>query len=270
MKHDMLIGINIHNSGYTPYTNTLEENLDAAAGMGMNIIRCNNCSNTPEALAEIRRVADGCHARGMKLMLCMDHSLWFRRNNEPLAEIEAFYEAHMEKTAAALGGAVDIYQIFNETDVACMGGDIQHIVKERQDGLDAGEYDSVMFDGAIAGMRGSLRGLKRGYPAAVTCVNFAWWHTALLYAMHDAGFRFDVIGLDWYSDAEEVSDIALVVADVCRHIPDSDLMICETNYWMNLHPRWDENQRAAVMNEATRDAGQAEWVPSFVKKCRRS
>jgi hypothetical protein len=263
----MLIGINIHHSGYTPYKTTLDENLDAAQAMGMNIIRYNNSSNTPEALAEIRRVADGCHARGMKLMLCMDHGFWRRKNGEPPEEIEAFYETYMEKTAAALDDVVDIYQIFNETDVGCMGGDIQNIVKPRRDGLDAGEYDSVMFAGAIAGMKGSLRGLKRGFPGAVTSVNFAWWHTALLYAMYDAGCRFDVIGIDWYSDAEEVSDITLLVDDVCRRIPESDILICETNFWMNLHPRWDEAQRAIVMNEATRDAGQAAWAPEFLKKC---
>ena len=267
MNHDMRIGINIHHSGYTPYRSTLEENLDAAAAMGMNIIRYNNSSNTPEALAEIRRVADGCHARGMQLLLCMDHGHWRRRGGESPAEIEAFYEAYMEKTAAALGDAVDIYQIFNETDVACMGGDMQNIVKPRQDGLDPGEYDSVMFEGAIAGVKGSLRGLKKGYPAVRTSVNFSWWHTALLYAMHAAGCRFDVIGIDWYSDAEEVSDISELLADVCAHIPEGQIMLCETNYWMNLHPRWDAAKRAEVMDAASRDAGQAAFVPAFLRKC---
>ena len=181
MKKELLSGINIPHSGYTPYRETLEENLDAAAGMGMNIIRYNNSGNSPEALAEIRRVADGCHRRGMKLMLCMDHSFWQRKNGESTEEIEAFYEKHMEKTASALGDAVDIYQIFNETDVACMHGDIRYIVTKQANGLDAGEYDSMMFAGAIAGVKGSLRGLKRGYPGAVTSVNFSWWHTALNY-----------------------------------------------------------------------------------------
>ena len=100
-----------------------------------------------------------------------------------------------------------------------MGGDLQNIVKPRRDGLDPGEYDSVMFEGAIAGVKGSLRGLKKGYPAVRTSVNFSWWHTALLYAMPAAGCRFDVIGIDWYSDAEEVSDISELLADVCAHIP---------------------------------------------------
>ena len=65
MPKDIIVGVNIHNFGYTPYTNTLEQNLNDCAAAGMKIIRYNNSGTTPEAFAEIRKVADECHKRGM-------------------------------------------------------------------------------------------------------------------------------------------------------------------------------------------------------------
>lgn len=266
MPKDIIVGINVHNPGYTPYTDTLEQNLDDCAAMGMKIIRYNSADNSPETLAQVRHVADECHKRGMKIMLCIDYYGWAKCEDRSLEEQEAFIEEYMSVISAELKDVIDIYQVFNETDVACMGGDIFNITIPGKDGIEKGEYDHVMFENAIVSMRGGLRGIKKGYPQARTSMNFCWWHTALIYAMYDAGCRWDVIGLDWYSDCEEVSSIDLILAEVGGHIPEGDFMICETNQWMNFHARWDEEKRALIANKETRDALQAEWVPSFIQK----
>lgn len=265
MPKDIIVGVNIHNFGYTPYTNTLEQNLNDCAAAGMKIIRYNNSGTTPEAFAEIRKVADECHKRGMKIMLCMDNGQWHKWDKS-MEELESHYEELMEKVSSEFKDAIDIYQVFNETDVACMGGDIFNITVPGKDGLDLGEYDSVMHENCIHAMLGSLRGLKKGYKDAVTSINFCWWHTAHLYDLYDHGCRWDVIGLDWYSDCEEVSSIDLIIKEVASKIPEGDFMICETNQWMNFHARWDEEKRALIANRESRNALQAEWVPSFIQK----
>ncbi len=266
MPRDIIVGINIHNPGYTPYTNTLSRNLDDCAEMGMKIIRYNSASNDDETLKYVKYVADECHKRGMKILLCVDNGGWINRGDKTLEELEKYYEEYFEKISATLKDNIDIYQVFNETDVACMGGDILNITVPGNDGLEKGEYDCVRWDNAIYGMRGALRGLKKGYADACTSMNFCWWHIALIFAMYDAGCRWDVVGLDWYSDAEEVSSIDLILRAASRHIPDSDFMICETNQWMNFHHRWDEEKCAAIATRDVRNAMQAEWAPAFIQK----
>ena len=175
MPKDIVVGINIHHKGFMAYTDNLEQNLDDCAAMGLKMIRYNNNGNTPEALAEIKHVADECHKRGMKIMLCMDHyKSWSHRGERTFEEHEAYFEEYMEKVSAYLKDDIDIYQVFNEMDVSCMGGDIFNITKPGRDGLEKGEYDSVMWDNGIVAMRGSLKGLKKGYDKAVTSVNFCY------------------------------------------------------------------------------------------------
>ena len=266
MPKDIIVGINVHNPGYTPYTNTLQQNLDDCAAMGMKIIRYNSSSNSPEALNHMKYVADECHKRGMKLMLCVDYYGWKDQGEHTDAEWEAHWENYFEVISSTLKENVDIYQVFNETDNACMGGNIFNITSRPQDGKHIEEYDYVMLNSLVHAMRGALKGLKKGYDKAVTSMNFCWWHTAALYKLYEEGCRWDIIGLDWYSDCEEVSSIDLIVAEVASHIPEGDFMICETNQWMNFHARWDEEKRALIANKESRDALQAQWVPSFIQK----
>ena len=69
---------------------------------------------------------------------------------------------------------------------------------------------------------------------------------------------------DWYSDCEEVSSIELLMNDVMTNIPDSDIMICEVNYWMNIHPRYPEERKQALKIAENRNKWQAEWIPEFI------
>ena len=76
--------------------------------------------------------------------------------------------------------------------------------------------------------------------------------------------RWDIVGIDWYSDCEEVSSIETLMNDVLEHIPDTDIMICETNYWMNLHQRYPEERKQALKLAENRNKWQAQWVTEFI------
>ena len=97
-----------------------------------------------------------------------------------------------------------------------------------------------------------------------TCINFAWWHTALIYELYNQGCRWDITGIDWYSDCEEVSSIELLMNNVLKNIHDTDIMICEVNYWMNLHHRYPPERKEALKKAENRDKCQAEWIPEFI------
>ena len=96
MPKDIIVGVNVHNPGYTPYTHTLEQNLDDARDMGMKIIRYNSSSNDPKTLEQVKYVADECHKRGLKIMLCVDNYGWAKQEDHTDEEWEAHWENYFE------------------------------------------------------------------------------------------------------------------------------------------------------------------------------
>ena len=263
MNSKIKYGMNIHNGAYQSYPSTdLEKNIKSCKELGMNIVRFNQSSIAPEGIEEIKQVSNLCHANDMELMLVVDTRAY--SSIESLDEIETKMAEYYKKLSSSLGDTVDIYQIYNEMDVHCMGGNIANIFLTPADGKEKGEYDCVLWERSVAAVKGAIRGMKEGYPEGKTCINFAWWHTALIYELYNQGLRWDITGIDWYSDCEEVSSIETLMNDVTFNIPDTDIMICEVNYWMNLHHRYPEERKEALKKAENRDKWQAEWVPEFI------
>ncbi len=265
MKTNLEFGMNIHRCTYSSYPAAdLEKNIDACKELGMEIIRFNQTCYDNDSIEEVKKVSKLCHERGMKLMLCIDTRKF--GTVESLEEIETQMADHYRHLSSVLRDKVDYYQLYNELDVYCMNGEIVNIYLTRADGKEKGEYDCVRWERSVAAVKGALRGMKEGYPEGKTCINFGWWHTAWIYELYKMGLRWDIVGIDWYSDCEEVSDIEVLMNDILQNIPDCDLMLCETNYWVNLHKRYTEERKAALKNTETRDELQAEWIPEYVEK----
>lgn len=260
-------GMNIHREGYPAYPGRdLCQNLDTCVELNMDIVRYNHNCETDEGIQIVVNAADECHKRGMQFMLVMDNNMWYKMETDSLETLENYYAFYLERVSSRLKDKVDYYQLFNEMDVVGMRGDIANIIIPGKDGREKGEYDCVRFDRAIASMKGALRGIKKGYEEAKTCVNFSWWHTALIYEMYRQGCRWDLIGIDWYSDAEEASSIDLLISDIRKNIPESKIMICETNYWMHPHQRDPIEKQEAVKIQECRYKGQEKWIPEFIDK----
>lgn len=270
MSSKISIGMNIHRWGKPWYgypKEMLEHNLNSCKELGIGLIRYNNSVRDDENVEAARYVADKVHGMNMEFMLVVDDPRWKKSDDTGKIEnLEKYYEDYMYRVSSQLKGKVDIYQIFNEMDVSAMRGDIANIILPGKDGREKGEYDSVMWERAMVAVTGALKGIKRGDPKAKTSINFAWWHTAMLYEMYSRGCRFDIIGIDWYSDCEEVSSFDLIVDDIKKNIPESDIMICETNYWMHPMSRDPIEKQEALKVKENRDAGQAKWVPEFIQK----
>lgn len=264
-KTKLEFGMNIHNSAYQSYPAfDLEKNIESCKELGLDTVRFNrSCSvGDVNAIKEVEKVSALCHSKGMKLMLVDDGRAF--ASIESLDEIEMKMAEHYKYVSATLRDKVDYYQIYNELDVHCMGGNIANIFLTPKDGKEKGEYDCVLWERSVAAVKGAIKGMKDGYPEGKICINFAWWHTALIYELYNQGLRWDITGIDWYSDCEEVSSIELLMNDVLEHIPNCDIMICETNFWMNLHDRYSEERKQLLKKSDNRNKWQAEWVPEFI------
>ena len=262
MKKDFIYGINLHHAGYESYPGEdLEKNLDECVEMGLNWVRI-NCSFGSEDDADYYQgVAKAVHEKGLKLMHCVDIAYHGVETNL----CESYFEKHYQWIGETMKGQVDIYQIFNEMDVTAMHNDIGNIVNAGSDGLVKEDYDPVRWERALLSVKGAIRGLKKGDPNAKICVNFSWRHTALIYAMIDSGCEFDVIGFDWYSDCENAYPFLVQLEEISKRYPNHELMICETNFWMNCHNPKDPRY-AMLLDQKQRDRNQAEWVVEFTKK----
>lgn len=264
MRNKFSIGMNMHNFGSTAYNEVhLKRNLDYCAELGINTIRFNNVSHTVAEREKVKIVATECHNRGMDFVLVIDDNIY---RNYDTKKVEEFYERYLFKIATDYKGYVDAYQILNEPDVAAMHGDIANMVLPGKDGKEKGEYDSVILENAILAVRGGIAGIKKADPDVPVSTNFGWWHTAPLYEMHKQGCKFDLIGIDWYSDQEEVSNICDLVNDVENNIPDIPIMLYETNYWMHPISRDPLEKQMEIKIKVLRESRQAEWVPKFFKK----
>lgn len=254
-RKNFIVGMNIHNRGYATYPeDTLERNLDYCEQMGINLINFNSVADNEEGYAYIKSVADAVHRRGMKFSLCVDDRRCFDMETDTIEEID--YN-HQKKMCEYLKGCIDIYEVGPEFDVPAMHtamGDVYNLTGAKYDGMVPEEYDPVRLERTIPSVRGRLKAIKEVDPDAKTMVAFAWWHTYYVENLWNNGCRWDIMGVDWYSDAEKASSFLDLLDWLKDHFGDMPVLICETNFW-------GYNYKDLTPDEG--DAKQAEWVCQF-------
>lgn len=264
MNKEFLFGVNMHNSGYKAYPeHMLDCNIAMCDELAVNIIRMNIDGYSDESVGYGKRMISECHSRNMKFMLVIDSRTFI---DMPKEKVAAFYEDYFYKIAFAYGDELDYIQVFNELDVIAMRGDIANIIIPGGDGIVKENYDSELWDKSILAVKGAMCGIKKSGSKVKTCINFAWWHTALLYEIVKQGIDFDIVGIDWYSDCENISSIEKLIEDIEKNIPDKDMIIVETNYWMHPMSRDPIEVQEAIKDEMKRDKAQAEWIPAFTER----
>ncbi len=254
-KKEFIVGMNIHNCGYPSYpADTLERNLDYCEQMGINLINFNFVPVDDAGIAYIKSVADAVHKRGMKFSLCVDDRTCFE---EDIDIIEEKDYKNQKMICENLKGYVDIYEVGPEFDVPAMHtdmGDVYNLTGVKYDGMIPEEYDPVRLAKTAPSVRGRLKAIKETDPQVKTMVAFAWWHTYYVEYLREHGCEWDIMGVDWYSDAEKASSFLDLMEWLKEHFGDMPVLICETNFWgYNYKDKTDEEG----------DAEQAAWVCEF-------
>ena len=254
-RKSFIVGMNIHNRGYEAYpADTLERNLDYCEQMGMNLVNFNFVTSDEESFEYLKSVAEAVHKRGMKFSLMVDDRTCF---DEDFDIIEEKDYQHQKALCEHLKGLVDIYEIGPEFDVPAMHtdmGEIYHLTGAKFDGMVPEEYDPVRLSKTAPSVRGRIRAIREVDPDAKIMVAFAWWHTYYVEYLREHGCEWDIMGIDWYSDAEKASSFLDLIAWLDEHFPKMPLIICETNFW-------GYNYKDKTAEEG--DNEQAEWVCEF-------
>ncbi len=230
-------GVTGHHSGYVAYPEQqLETQIRLAAELGVTIYRFNFNPVTEEQFAYLFRVLDLCDAYGLEMMLVLDD------HGGTAEEIAVKHE----RIATRCRGRIPYYQIFNETDVYAMHTD-QGTVYHQPVGTGEviEQFNPVRVSEIEEKLRASIEVFRAADPDAALVVNFAFKHYAMIKAFHDAGLRWDIIGVDWYSDMESGEPLAEFLPRVQKALPDYEYMICECNIWA--HNPYTEEEQAAYL-----------------------
>ncbi len=115
-RQDFIWGISGHHKGYAAYPEEyLEEQIQKAAGLGVDVYRLNYSPETSEDFAYLDRVLDLCDANGLRLFLILFDRKFTKDGLTP----DQLYD----KTRAVserYKGRIPLYQISNEQDLACL------------------------------------------------------------------------------------------------------------------------------------------------------
>jgi hypothetical protein len=100
--------------------------------------------------------------------------------------------------SSAYAGKIPYYQISNEPDLQCgtVGGN----------GQLPSDFDDTLYAATKTKLQGLLDGVRAGDPSARAIVNFTWTHYGIVQRLFDDGLVFDIIGVDWYSNMDDITN----------------------------------------------------------------
>lgn len=229
-----LWGITVHNRGYEAYPEKhLEEHICLCRELGLNLVRFNFNPISDGDYAYLDRVVELCRQNGMQVMLVLD-SVFHLENPDD-------FEGYHGAIARRYKGKIRYYQLFNETDNYCMYKDDGTLYKD-DNGKVMDAYNPEHLDQIVPRLLASVRGFRANDPDARLIVNFCWWHTAIIDYYMEHGIQWDIMGWDWYSDAENKSSIRDVFDYIGEKYPDYDMMIGEGN--INAWVPYSEEEQA--------------------------
>lgn len=230
-RSDFVWGVNGHNRGYAAYPEKeLEKQLHLAAELGVKMYRFNFNPSTMSDLNYLDKVVKLAEAYGMELMLVMD-------GTDGSSEV---LKSRFQMVASRYDGRSDhgrirYIQVFNEVDVALMRE--THPNGGEGDGSTERDYRKSSLDAYQKKFQAAIDGIKAGCSDTKAVINFSYRHTYMLEYFKDHGLKWDLIGLDWYSNMGDISGILDVLLSKFSH----DIILCETNYWPEANNGYDAN-----------------------------
>lgn len=256
---DFEFGICMHYQKHTDYSFLYnEEYIKLAKEMGMTCIRCDGIIESEEDLANFDKFIDLCQEYNIEIMWVLGNLLADGVPGRPKWDSMDDYTNYAKFISSRYKGKVKYYQLLNETPDWAMKNDDNKINRRRADGKDAdglliGDYNIRRLDYAAERIIAYEKGIREGDPAAKTVVNFSWWHVAGIEYFFNVGCNFDIIGMDWYSNAEDNCPATAVIDYLINKFPSKQVIICESNAFF----------RQPLENE---EEYQSDWCKEFAQK----
>lgn len=223
-RDDFVWGVNVHNKSYEAYRQDAEVYIKASAQLGVDIIRINVGASSIEDFDYMDYVVKTCDAYGLKKMFVL--SLGAASTEEDMAAITSYYEMVAARYDGKSGyGFVEYIQIGNEDDIPILKNKYP---SSAPDGSQFSHYYETDLINLQQKWQAALDGIKNSGSAVQSVINFSYYHYAPLRYAYEHGLKFDIVGVDWYSNN---SDINQVLEPMMEFFPEHDIFICETNRW---------------------------------------
>lgn len=224
----------------------LDQILELSQKLGVKWLRFHREGNEEANQEEINRARE----KGFNLVIAVEPG-----SNEELFKEKStdkiFQQAKAEITpfAQKYQGKIAYYQLANEPGST--------VLKGNGDGTKEEHYDPQKYKNMLAWLKGNAEGIKEGDPQAKIIITEQWLHVAILDMLLRDGYKFDVIGWDWY-------------------LPNTDLTKIEygKNQTYNLIEKLKSYNKELWIAEANREGGdwpkneedQATYLAKFAKE----
>jgi hypothetical protein len=193
-RDGFLWGVNAHadtTNSYVYPRNQLNQQFDAAAGLGIGIYRINLTPYYDAATGKydwsyLDEVVNAAYNRGLKIYLVVHDGDIF---NSPLNYL---YDSG-KALAQHYQGKIAYYQLGNELDNYSM-------LSDAYDGSEAWMYDATKIAATLERVQALGNGIHAGDPYSKRVINIGWLHTAFLEQLNAGGAEWEVNALDWYWD----------------------------------------------------------------------
>lgn len=237
-RSDFLWGVQLHTRSWSVNyaTEKLDEQLEAAAEMGVNLIRVDGTAPTQAELDKIVRL---CNAHGMKVLMIayFDYSFTEACSTAKATEITSHVKGLCERYNGLNGyGKIDFVQLSNEVDCAFINTQVANLGGYVPDGSALSWYNDSYMTNVAGYFKAAVAGVNQAQNKPQTIINFSYKHYGFLKGLMNKGIDFDIIGHDWYSDMYEKGSVFGWGASYYKNIGndlnknfDKPILICEGN-----------------------------------------
>ena len=292
-RSDFLWGQNMHtnNRGTDAPDKYSEEALHLAAKLGVKMIRY-QANYVHQNFTEADQIIGLCNKYGIKVMLCIFPNNVDEPNQEDLDLITQTTKTYAERYNGKNGRAkVDYFQLWNELEI-----DLQ--AAKYGTGATTGQSIDNYYTTSVAGkddliewtklMKAATKGIREADTDAKIVINFSWVAFGCIRYYIKEGVDFDYVGWDWYAqsfdpDIAEKNFYAAMYGGIIetgsnkydvmglrKAIPDKDVIICESNTWVQGYAHSggysDENMDLESYQPFIRQmklAYQQDWIKGF-------
>ena len=258
-NRDFQLGIHVHNPEHANYNgddDSIEQYMKLVADSGATLVRTSSSFMNQSQIDYMDKYLATAEAYGLDVMFVISY-------NGHYTTTEEFYDM-AAFVAKRYVGRIKYYQLFNETSGYCHTptGILGY-------GMEINNYDIDKLAEITKYLKVVSDAIGEFDPNAKRVINTTWLHTGILKYYVANGVEFEVVGLDWYSNAEYntltgniwydrptwsrgYSNSTSLWEDVTSSFPDKEYIVCESNYYPSVS--FDEKRQTeyfmTFLNEA--------------------
>ena len=242
---DFLWGVNVHSpaTAVSYKLVSLEDQVHYAAQLGVKIIRIDITKNMD--VSYLDTFVGLCNQYGIKVMFALTSCIEVDEPENAEMIVNGYAERYNGKNGKF---KVDYFQFKNEVDLTLMNESGIH-----DSGETVSSYPEESLKKYLTLFKAMQNGLDKADTTAESVINISWLHYGYLKYLSDNGLKWDIVGLDWYSDMKN-QDLKTYLSQLLTLFPEQKLIICESNVQLTENDDYNDINNWNVLLDFIKDS----------------